>query len=65
MKRNRESERSRTSASPVAGPAEPILEAVGASQPLTTDEVLAKLRQLELCTPREAVAMIRKDRDGP
>lgn len=65
MKRNKESERARTSASPVAGRAEPILEAVGASQPLTADEVLAKARQLGLATPREAAAMIRKDRDRP
>ena len=43
----------------------PILEeAVGAARPLTPDEVLAKVRQLGLSTPREAAAMIRKDRDG-
>jgi plasmid stability protein len=39
-------------------------EAVGASQPLTPDEVLAKVRELGLSTPPDAVAMIREDRDG-
>jgi hypothetical protein len=39
-------------------------EAVGASRPLSPDEVLANLRQLGLSTPREAAAMIRKDRYG-
>jgi plasmid stability protein len=39
-------------------------EAVGASRPLTPDEVLAKVRQLGLSTPRGAAAMIREDRDG-
>ena len=39
-------------------------EAVGAARPLTPDEVLTKVRQLGLSTPREAAAMIRRDRDG-
>jgi antitoxin FitA len=39
-------------------------EAVGTSRPLTPDEVLAKVRQLGLSTPRDAAAMIREDRDG-
>jgi hypothetical protein len=39
-------------------------EAVGASQPLTPDEVLAKVRELGLSTPPDAGAMIREDRDG-
>jgi plasmid stability protein len=39
-------------------------EAVGASRPLTPDEVLANVRQLGLSTPRDAAAMIRADRDG-
>jgi plasmid stability protein len=39
-------------------------EAVGASRPLTPDEVLTNVRQLRLSTSREAAAMIRKDRDG-
>jgi plasmid stability protein len=39
-------------------------EAVGASSPLTPDEVLTKVRQLGLSTPRDAAAMIREDRDG-
>ena len=37
-------------------------EVVGASRPLTPHEVLAKVRQLGLSTPREAAAMISKDR---
>jgi plasmid stability protein len=42
-----------------------ILEgAVGDSRPLSPDEVLANVRKLGLSTPRGAVAMIRKDRDG-
>jgi antitoxin FitA len=39
-------------------------EAVGTSRPLTPDEVLAKVRQLRLKTPRGAARMIREDRDG-
>jgi antitoxin FitA len=39
-------------------------EAVSASKPLTPDAVLAKVRELGLSTPREATAMVRKDRDG-
>lgn len=39
-------------------------EAVGASRPLTPHEVLAKLRQLGLATPRDAAAMIGEGRDG-
>jgi plasmid stability protein len=39
-------------------------EAVRPSRPLTLDEVLTKVRQLGLSTPRESAAMIRKDRDG-
>jgi plasmid stability protein len=39
-------------------------EAVGAARPLTADEVLAKVGQLGLSTPREAAAMVRADRDG-
>lgn len=39
-------------------------EAVGPSRPLTPDEVLTKVRQLGLSTPRAAAAMIRADRDG-
>jgi hypothetical protein len=65
MKRNKENERARTSASLVSRRAEAILEeAVGASRPLTPDEVLAIVRQLGLSTPCEAAAMIREDRDG-
>lgn len=41
-----------------------VEEAVGASRPLTPDEVLAQVRQLGLSTPRDAAAMIREDRDG-
>jgi hypothetical protein len=37
---------------------------VGASPPLTPDEVLSKVRQLGLSTPPGAAATIRKDRDG-
>lgn len=39
-------------------------EAVGTSRPLTADEVLRRVRQLRLATPREAGAMIREDRDA-
>jgi plasmid stability protein len=39
-------------------------EAAGSSRPLTPDEVLAKVRQLGLKTPRGATEMIREDRDG-
>lgn len=39
-------------------------EAVGASQPLRPDEVLAEVRRLGLSTPRSAAAMIREDRDA-
>jgi antitoxin FitA len=39
-------------------------EAAGTSRPLTPDEVLAKVRQLRLRTPRGATRMIREDRDG-
>lgn len=38
-------------------------EAVGASRPLTPAEVLTKVRQLGLSTPRETATMIRQDRD--
>ena len=38
-------------------------EAVGASRSLTPDEVLGRVRQLGLSTPRDVVAMIREDRD--
>jgi len=42
-----------------------ILEdAVGASRPLTPDEVLDKVRRLGLSTSSEAAAMVREDRDG-
>ena len=39
-------------------------EAAGTSRPLTPDEILAKVRQLRLRTPRDATRMIREDRDG-
>jgi plasmid stability protein len=39
-------------------------EAVGASRPLTPDEVLAEVGRLGLSTPRAAAAMVRADRDG-
>jgi plasmid stability protein len=39
-------------------------EAVGGSRPLTPDEVLTRVRELGLSTPRDAAAMIRRDRDG-
>ena len=39
-------------------------EAVGTSRPLTPDEVLAKVRQLRLSTPRDAAAMIREAREA-
>ena len=39
-------------------------EAVGTPRPLTPDDVLAEVRRLGLSTPREAVAILRKDRDG-
>ena len=38
-------------------------EAVGPSHH-TPDEVLSKVRQLGLSTPRGAAAMVREDRDG-
>jgi antitoxin FitA len=41
-----------------------IEEAVGASRPLTPDEVLSKVRRLGLATSREAADMVREDRDG-
>jgi plasmid stability protein len=42
-----------------------ILEdAVGASRPLTPDEVLDKVRRLGLSTSADAAAMVREDRDG-
>ena len=39
-------------------------EAVAASRPLTPDEILTRVRELGLSTPRDAAAMIREDRDG-
>jgi plasmid stability protein len=39
-------------------------EAVGTPRPLTPDDVLTEVRQLGLSTPREAAAILRKDRDG-
>ena len=39
-------------------------EAVGASRPLTPDEVLTRVRELGLSTARDAAAMIREDRDA-
>ena len=39
-------------------------EAVGTPRPLTPDDVLAEVRRMGLSTPREAVAILRKDRDG-
>jgi antitoxin FitA len=39
-------------------------EAVGPSRPLTPDEILDRVRQLGLSTPRAAAAMVREDRDG-
>jgi antitoxin FitA len=42
-----------------------ILEdAVHSPGPLAPDEVLARVRQLGLSTPRDAAEMIREDRDG-
>jgi plasmid stability protein len=42
-----------------------ILEdAVGPTRPLRPGEVLSRVRQLGLSTPRAAAAMIREDRDG-
>jgi antitoxin FitA len=42
-----------------------ILEdAVHNPRPLAPDEVLARVRQLGLSTPRDASDMIREDRDG-
>jgi plasmid stability protein len=41
-----------------------IEEAVGASRPLTPNDVLNRVRQLGLSTPRAAAAMVREDRDG-
>ena len=40
-------------------------EAIGASKPLTPDDVLSEVRRLGLSTPREAAAMVREDRDSP
>jgi hypothetical protein len=37
---------------------------VSASRHLSPDDVLSKVRELGLATPREAAAMIREDRDG-
>jgi antitoxin FitA len=39
-------------------------EAVGASRPLTSDDVLTEVRRLGLSTPSEAAAIVREDRDG-
>jgi len=39
-------------------------EAALTSTPLTPDEVLVRIRQLGLSTPRDAAEMIREDRDG-
>ena len=39
-------------------------EAIGASKPLTPDDVLTEVRRLGLSTPREAAAMVRNDRDS-
>jgi plasmid stability protein len=39
-------------------------QAVGASGPLTPDEVLAEVRRLGLSTPQEAAIMVREDRDA-
>jgi antitoxin FitA len=39
-------------------------EAAGTRGPLTPDEVIARVRQLGLSTPRAAADMIREDRDG-
>jgi plasmid stability protein len=41
-----------------------IEEAVGASRPLTPNDVLNRVRQLGLSTPSAAAAMVREDRDG-
>jgi plasmid stability protein len=38
-------------------------EALGRAEPLIPEEVLAKVRELNLSTPRSAADMIRKDRD--
>lgn len=38
-------------------------EALGGAEPLIPEEVLAKVRELNLSTPRSAADMIRKDRD--
>jgi plasmid stability protein len=40
-----------------------IEEAVRPVRPLTPDEVLSKVRELGLSTPRAAAAMVREDRD--
>lgn len=40
-------------------------EAVAPRRALSPDDVLARVKQLGLSTPREAVAMLREDRDGP
>jgi plasmid stability protein len=39
-------------------------EAVGGSKSLTPDEVVAKVRELNLSTPRSAADMVREDRNG-
>ncbi len=39
-------------------------EAVATPRPLTPDDVLIKVRQLGLATPREAAAIVRAERDG-
>jgi antitoxin FitA len=39
-------------------------EAVTVPKPLSPDDVLIKVQQLGLSTPREGAAMVRKDRDG-
>ena len=50
---------------PLQGERVPVLrEEVGASRPLTPDEVLTEVWQGGLSTPREATAMTRSDRDG-
>jgi plasmid stability protein len=41
-----------------------VEDAVHRSGPLAPDEVLARVRQLGLSTPRDAAEMIREDRDG-
>lgn len=39
-------------------------EAVATPRPLTPDDVLIKVGQLGLATPREAAAIVRAERDG-